>query len=97
MDLDGYISIYKKGDDCDDKNPAVHPNHAELCDGLDNNCNQLIDELFIETAELGPDKGGVLGNNGWFTCPDCFKEDFAENYARNFVYTSWKAYTGKKA
>jgi hypothetical protein len=30
--------------DCDDKNPAVNPAAAEVCDGIDNNCNGQIDE-----------------------------------------------------
>ena len=30
--------------DCDDMNPEVHPGALEVCDGLDNNCNELIDE-----------------------------------------------------
>jgi len=30
--------------DCDDANPAIHPNQAEVCgDGIDNDCNGLID------------------------------------------------------
>jgi hypothetical protein len=31
------------GDDCDDSNAAVHPGATEICDGLDNDCNGLID------------------------------------------------------
>jgi hypothetical protein len=32
------------GDDCDDSKPLVHPGRAESCDGIDNNCNGMIDE-----------------------------------------------------
>lgn len=30
--------------DCDDTRPDVHPNALELCDGVDNNCDEVIDE-----------------------------------------------------
>ncbi len=32
------------GDDCDDLNPDINPGEVELCDGVDNNCNQETDE-----------------------------------------------------
>jgi hypothetical protein len=30
--------------DCDDTNPDVHPRAVETCDGLDNNCNGVVDD-----------------------------------------------------
>ncbi len=31
--------------DCDDTRSAVHPGTAEICDGLDNDCNAVIDDV----------------------------------------------------
>jgi Putative metal-binding motif len=31
--------------DCDDLNPAAHPGLPEVCDGADNDCNGLVDDL----------------------------------------------------
>ena len=30
--------------DCDDGNPVVYPNAAEYCDGLDNDCDGVVDD-----------------------------------------------------
>jgi uncharacterized delta-60 repeat protein len=37
----GWILV---GGDCDDANAGVHPGATEICDGIDNNCNGVIDE-----------------------------------------------------
>lgn len=44
VDKDG--DGYAKFEDCDDLNPFVNPGASEKCDGIDNNCNGIIDEGF---------------------------------------------------
>ncbi|MAA78777.1 MAG: hypothetical protein CL916_05915 [Deltaproteobacteria bacterium] len=38
---DGYVT---NGNDCDDEDDAMYPGSMEVCDGLDNDCNDLIDD-----------------------------------------------------
>jgi hypothetical protein len=45
------------GDDCDDAEPTVSPSALELCDGLDNNCDGLVD-------------AGAAGASLWFADAD---------------------------
>ncbi len=44
------------GGDCDDKNPEVHPQAEEVCDGIDNNCDRDVDEGVLRT--WFPDRDG---------------------------------------
>ncbi len=62
-DLDGYVSHICGGPDCDDEDDGIHPGileapyDDEICfDGLDNDCNDLLDEedagcFHCETAD----------------------------------------------
>ena len=38
---DGWVD---NADDCDDSNPEVNPEAAEICDGMDNDCDALVDD-----------------------------------------------------
>ncbi len=73
-DHDGHSAVAvdcPAGDDCDDRNPAVHGGQPELCgDGIDNDCNEGVDE-----PSCGCDVGqtvtcytGAVGTSGVGLC-----------------------------
>ncbi|MCB9744522.1 MAG: hypothetical protein H6741_10870 [Alphaproteobacteria bacterium] len=47
LDQDGYAAP----GDCDDEDPSVNPGAAELCDGLDNDCDGEVDEPGAEGGQ----------------------------------------------
>lgn len=47
LDGDGYCSDI----DCNDSDADINPGATELCDGVDNNCDQAIDEGFDNDAD----------------------------------------------
>ena len=51
LDADGYSAE----EDCDDENPDIFPGAEEICDGVDNDCNDEVDEgvllTFYEDAD----------------------------------------------
>jgi hypothetical protein len=51
----GYASL---GGDCDDARPTVHPGAAELCDGLDQDCDGQVDEGVLLTWHPDGDGDG---------------------------------------
>ena len=42
-DLDG-DGVYASEGDCNESDPLTHPNSDEICDGVDNNCDGVVDE-----------------------------------------------------
>ena len=57
VDADG--DGYEEGlDDCDDSDPAVNPGADELCDGIDNDCDDSIDEGVTAAQYVDSDDDG---------------------------------------
>lgn len=55
LDGDGYLLA----EDCDDNDAAINPGTPEICDGLDNNCNDEADEgLQFDTYYMDSDLDG---------------------------------------
>jgi len=54
----GYVA---QAEDCDDNDNQLNPNIAEVCDGIDNDCNGMIDDglqIFRYYADLDADSFG---------------------------------------
>ena len=56
----GYAAV---SGDCDDASPAIHPDALEVCNGVDDDCNGIVDEAM---NGLDADSDGVLG-----ACDNC--------------------------
>ncbi len=76
-DQDGFLSYA----DCDDNNPAINPDAAELCDGIDNNCNGLVDDG-IETFTYFLDVDGDSFGDAAASLDTCLASP-PEGYAGN--------------
>jgi hypothetical protein len=56
-DGDGYLN----DEDCDDDNSQINPESPEICDGIDNNCDQQVDENVLSIFYADTDGDG-FGN-----------------------------------
>ncbi len=76
---DGSISA---GTDCDDQNRSIHPGASEVCDGLDNNCDGVVDEHMKMTAYLDEDGDGFGDRQKTVqVCPAEIRPGVVSNYS----------------
>ncbi|WP_455204748.1 MopE-related protein [Kaarinaea lacus] len=68
-DKDGVVAAK----DCDDNNDKIRPGAPEQCDGLDNNCNGVVDDL----GEVWVDNGVGHCSSGAIVVQSC-KKGFAD-------------------
>jgi len=55
--------------DCDDNDSTINPDATEICDGIDNNCDGVIDEGFtFEIYYEDADSDGYGGGEGFESC-----------------------------
>lgn len=55
-DRDGFTATV----DCDDNDPLIHPGATEACDGIDNNCDDITDDIQADLT-CGAQAGCVAG------------------------------------
>lgn len=83
----GYVA---NSSDCNDADPNVNPDGAEICDGIDNDCDGNTDEIEDLTPPLCDMQEGVCsgavktcgGSQGWVPCTAA---EYGTNYEEDEV------------
>ncbi|MCB9676476.1 MAG: hypothetical protein H6737_15240 [Alphaproteobacteria bacterium] len=66
----GYVPA-SFGSDCDDADPLATPGNTEVCDGIDNDCNGVVDQGFVSSPywpDVDDDGFGDAGVNPIISC-----------------------------
>ncbi len=66
FDGDGYSS--SGGSDCNDSNPFIYPGAYEICDGLDNNCDGVLDTQPTISIYFIPESMVIEPNETFVVC-----------------------------
>ena len=70
------------GDDCDDRSASAYPGAAEVCDGVDNDCNGIVDDgMVYAAAEDGFDAIEISEPNATPASPGSLAFGFGNYFA----------------
>lgn len=58
------------GSDCDDASPTIHPGADEICDALDNDCDDLTDEWSATNSACGGCEMQLAGESVYHRCAE---------------------------
>ncbi len=71
-DGDGYNDVQSGGYDCDDSNYLINPSQVETCNGIDDNCDGIVDEgcVYDICDGVDNDNDGTIDNITWYLDAD---------------------------
>jgi Lamin Tail Domain/Putative metal-binding motif len=92
VDRDGFDALGCGGDDCNDSSDTIHPYALERTDGVDNDCDSLIDSADTDpqtNLSLSDDSSSTITFSGGFTFPFC-----GSNWSSAYVISNGRVMFG---